>query len=157
LTSVWSNSVKIKERPTLTSDLYVEAAAIGGGMAGILTALFLQEQGFDTVVLEADRIDSGATKNTTAKVTAQHDLIYDRLIEEKGLLKAKQYAAANMQAISEYRRLISEKNIDCDFTECFAHLYTNETADIMEREARAALRAGIDAKFTTETELPFPV
>lgn len=155
--SVWSNSVKIEERPTLDSDLSVEAAVIGGGMAGILTAFFLAEQGVETVVLEADRIGSGATKNTTAKVTAQHDLIYDRLITEKGLLKAKQYAAANIQAISEYRRLISEKSIDCDFTECFAHLYTNENAEVLKREAAAALRTGIDAKFTTETELPFSV
>ena len=155
--SLWSSTIEIEERPALTTDLTVEAAVIGGGMAGILTALFLTEQGVETVVLEADRIGSGATKNTTAKITAQHDLIYDRLITEKGLLRAKQYASANMQAIDEYRHMISKRNIDCDFTECFAHLYTNENADVLERETEAALRAGIDAEFTTETELPFAV
>ena len=155
--SVWSDTIKIRERPTLTSDLSVEAAVIGGGMAGILTALFLTEQGVETVVLEADRIGSGATKNTTAKITAAHDLIYDRLITEKGLSRAKQYAAANLQAIDEYRRIISERSIDCDFVECFAHLYTNEDVNALEREAEAALRSGLGAEFTTETELPFKV
>ncbi len=155
--SVWSDTIKIEERPALAMDLNVEAAVIGGGMAGILTAFFLKRQGIETVVLEADRIGSGATKNTTAKITAQHDLIYDRLITEKGLLRAKQYAAANSQAIDEYRRIISEKSIDCDFSECFAHLYTSENADVLYREAEAALRAGINAEFTTNTELPFPV
>ena len=155
--SVWSDSIRIKGRPRLTSDLSVEAVVIGGGMAGILTALFLKEQGVETVVLEADTIGSGATKNTTAKITAAHDLIYDRLITEKGLRWAKQYAAANTQAIKEYRRIISEKSIDCDFVECVAHLYTNEKADTLEREAQAALRSGIAAEFTTETELPFAV
>lgn len=155
--SIWSKTVKIEERPPLTSDITVEAAVIGGGLAGILTALFLKEQGIQAVVLESDRIGSGQTKNTTAKITAQHDLIYDGLINTAGLRKAKQYASANMQAINEYRRIITENNIDCDFLECPAYLYSTENAEILKRETKAALRVGIDAEFTTETELPFPV
>lgn len=104
------------ERPPLHEDICVEAAVIGGGLAGILTALF-SNRGFETVVLEADHIGGGVTKNTTAKITAQHDLIYDKLITEFGLKKAKQYALANTQAIAEYRRVISKMDIDCDFSE----------------------------------------
>lgn len=155
--SVWSKSVEMKPRPPLKTDLCAEAAVIGGGMAGILTALFLSERGIAAVVLEADRIGSGVTKNTTAVITAQHELIYDRLITELGLKAAKQYASANTQAISEYHRIISEKNIDCDFSECCAYLYSCENADLLRRETQAALRVGIDADFTTETELPFAV
>lgn len=70
--SVFSKEVEIPERSSLKEDLRVEAAVIGGGMAGILTAYALKCQGKEVVVLEADRIASGQTKNTTAKLTAQH-------------------------------------------------------------------------------------
>ena len=155
--SIWSKTADIEERLPLETDISVDAAVIGGGLAGILTALFLSEQGVSTVVLEADRIGGGVTKGTTAHITVQHDLIYDKLITDFGLKKAKQYAQANTQAIAEYRRIISKKNIDCDFSECFSHVYSSEDADMLKRETEAAIRVGIDADFLTETELPFPV
>jgi len=155
--SIWSQSVKIKERPRLTEDIEVDAAVIGGGLAGILTAFLLQEKGVKTVVIEGDRIGSGQTKNTTAKITAQHDVIYDRLIKDFGEKKAKQYAFANTQAIEEYRRIINKNNIECHFSELPAYLYTKKSPEILKQEAEAAKSLGIDACFTTETTLPFTV
>ena len=43
------------------------------------------------VVLEANRTGSGQTGNTTAKVTAQHGLIYEKLIRTLGKDRARQY------------------------------------------------------------------
>ena len=80
------------------------AIVIGAGLAGVLTAYFLQAAGLRTVVLEASRIGSGQTKNTTAKITSQHGLIYHRLLEQLGKEKARQYAESNQRAIGEYRR-----------------------------------------------------
>ena len=68
----------------MPEDLEAEAVVIGAGLAGVLTAYYLQKAGIQTVVLEADRIGSGQTKNTTAKITSQHNLIYDRLIQTLG-------------------------------------------------------------------------
>lgn len=53
-------------------------------MAGLLTAYFLRKQGRKVIVLEADRIAGGQTKNTTAKITSQHGLIYSSLIKKFG-------------------------------------------------------------------------
>lgn len=69
--SIWSQSCTIPQRQPLTGDLEVEAAVIGGGMAGILTAFLLQEAGCQVAVVEAGRIASGQSRNTTAKITAQ--------------------------------------------------------------------------------------
>ena len=52
---------------------------IGGGIVGITTALLLQEAGVETVLLEANRLACGVSGFTTAKVSSQHGLIYDRL------------------------------------------------------------------------------
>ena len=155
--SIWSASVAFEEKPSLDGDISAEAAVIGGGLAGILTAFFLSERGIETVVLEAECIGGGATKNTTAKVTVQHELIYARLIKDFGLRRARQYATANTQAIGQYRRIITENNIACDFTDCAAYLYTTENTIPLETELEAALRVGIDAEITAETELPFSV
>ncbi len=64
--SIWSRETDISERPPLEGDMESEVAVIGAGMAGLLTAYFLKRQGKDVVVLEADRIAGGQTKNTTA-------------------------------------------------------------------------------------------
>lgn len=136
-----------------------DVAVIGGGLAGILIACRLQERGIKTVVLEASRVGSGQTKNTTAKITLQHNIIYNKISKSFSEEKARQYANANQRAIEEYRRIISERNIECGFEERPAFLYSTDAKDIqrLNLECAAANKLGINAKFTTETKLPFPV
>lgn len=155
--SVWSKTVELPERAPLPGDLAVDTAVIGGGMAGVLTAHFLKEAGMRVVVLEASRVSGGQTKNTTAKITSQHGLIYHRLIEQFGEERARQYANANQQAIVEYRRIIKERRIDCDFTEAPAYLYSTAEREPLAQEFEAAKALGIDAAYCSEIELPFPV
>ena len=90
-------------------------AVIGAGMAGILTAHALQIAGKQVVVLEADRIAGGQTRNTTAKITSQHGMIYGELVRTLGEEKARQYAMANEAAVEAYRRLAEGGGIDCGF------------------------------------------
>ncbi len=155
--SIWMAESEIRKREALSGDLQSEAAVIGAGMAGILTAYYLKQAGLNTVVLEADRIGSGQTKNTTAKITSQHGLIYDRLIRVFGREMAYHYARANEGAIGEYERLIREKKIDCDFVRYSAYLYSQAQELPLQKEAQAARTLGIPAAFETESELPFPV
>ena len=45
--SIWSQSCTIPQHQPLTGDLEVEAAVIGGGMAGILAAFLRQDIALD--------------------------------------------------------------------------------------------------------------
>lgn len=155
--SIWAQSVTYKERETLQEEITVDAAVIGGGMAGILTAYYLQNAGVRTVVLEAVQIGSGQTANTTAKITSQHNLIYNMLTQKFGKEQARLYAEANEHAIAEYKRIVTCEKIDCDFTIAPAYLYTTDNAAPLIAEAAAALEAGIPAELTSKTELPFSV
>lgn len=132
---------------------------IGGGMSGILCSWLLKEAGKKSIVLEAASIGSGQTGGTTAKITAQHGLIYSRLSETVGDEAASRYGRANMSAIEEYERIISEKGIECNFERLPAFLYSNTEngASKLEKERSAAVRAGIPASIVYETKLPFPV
>ena len=155
--SLWNRTADIPRRERLNRDMEVDAAVIGAGMAGVLIADRLKRQGLRVVVLEASRIGSGQTGNTTAKITCQHGMIYRGLIERFGREKARQYADANRQAIRAYAAMIRERGIECDFREAPAYLYSGIDAEPLRREAEAAASLGLDAVFVTRTELPFPV
>lgn len=154
--SIWTMS-KPDKKPSLRHDMEAEVVIIGGGMAGILTAYQLKQIGIDAIVLEADQIGHGATHNTTAKITSQHNLIYTDMLKYYGFAKAVEYAKANQAAVQEYVKIINEKEIDCDLEMHPAFVYTTSDPREIEKEAEVAKRLGLPASFTTETALPFQV
>ena len=156
MNSIWSQTCEIKERRPLSENIRTDVAVIGAGMAGVLIASALQEAGRSVIVLEANRIASGQTRNTTAKITSQHGLIYQKLTKSIGEERARQYAMANEAAITEYRRMITERGIDCDFEEQCAYVYGGDI-DALKAEAACAEKLGLGASFTPDTALPFPV
>ncbi len=87
--SVWSIQSELPNFPTLKSDIKTDVLIIGGGIAGILTAYFLQQQGVNYVLVEKNKICGGTTSNTTAKITFQHGLIYQEILNGMGAEKAK--------------------------------------------------------------------
>lgn len=134
-----------------------EVIVIGAGMAGLLTAYFLKEEGKDVLVLEAKEVGSGQTGRTTAKITSQHGLKYSKLLKDIGEKKARMYARANEAAIEAYARLIQTKNIECRFERVTSYLYSKVDETKLKEELDAAAFLGIDAFWTKETELPFAV
>ena len=71
--SIWSQTQSMPEKPFLPGNIEVEAAVIGGGMAGILTAWYLKEAGIDAVVLEADQIARDKPKTQQPKLLHNTD------------------------------------------------------------------------------------
>ena len=77
--SIWTETVTLPSYPRLEGHIQADAAVIGGGITGLLTAHLLRREGVSVVLLEADRIGGGQTSGTTAKLTAQHGLKYRQL------------------------------------------------------------------------------
>ena len=132
-----------------------EVIIIGAGMAGMLTAYFLQSRGMRVIVLEAEHIADGQTGRTTAKITAQHGLSYDKLIQSVGRQRAQLYANANQDAIKEYAKLIEQEKIDCDFERLPAYVYSTQASEPLLREVKAAKELGLPARFERQVQLPF--
>ena len=153
--SIWSQTCSIGRRPPLRGHLKTQAAVVGAGMAGVLTAYALQQAGLSVVVLEAGRIAGGQTQNTTAKITSQHGLIYSRLIQSFGEETARRYAKANQDAVRAYQDLIDVQGISCDWEERCAYLYGPDVT-VLQEEAEAARRLGLPASFTREVSIPIP-
>lgn len=68
--SLWLASTQGKTYPALNADLEVDVAVIGGGIAGMTTALALKRDGARVAGIERGAIASGATGFTTAKISA---------------------------------------------------------------------------------------
>lgn len=154
--SIWDNK-SLSEPKTLKKDLHdIDTVVIGAGMCGILTAYFLAQKGQKVVVAEANRIGSGQTKNTTAKITAQHGLFYSKLIKTHGFDAAHSYADANQKAVRQYIDMSSSLSIPCDMQILPAALYTNSQNAKLEEEYLAAASLGIDCALQKSPELPFP-
>ena len=124
--SIWTQTAVFPSFPALEGDLRADAAIVGGGLTGILTAWLLRQAGADVVVLEADRVGGGQTAGTTAKLTAQHGLKYSQLLETLGNEAASQYARANLTAVDHLRQLIRQQDIDCDWRDCTSFLYASD-------------------------------
>ncbi len=152
--SIWSKTTELPERGSLPGDITVDTAVIGGGMAGVLTAYQLRKRGIEAVVLEAKRVGSGQTKNTTAKITSQHGLIYHQLLRRFGEERAQEYARASEEAITEYGALTKALKIDCQFQPEPAYLYTTQRKEALREECSAARRLGIDAELCEIEGLP---
>ncbi|MFY9541359.1 MAG: FAD-dependent oxidoreductase, partial [Dethiobacteria bacterium] len=155
----WMASTGSTDYPALEEDIKVDVAIVGGGLVGITTAYLLKGEKLDVAVIEADRIGQGTTGHTTAKITSQHSLIYDKLIKHLGRERAQQYAEANEYAISFIEKLVKRKNIDCDFSRQAAYVYTQQDQYVkqIEDEVRSAVSLGIKAHYLEQIPLPFAV
>lgn len=155
----WIGTTKDTNYPELMEDMSIDVAVVGGGLAGITTAFLLKKEGFKVAVMEADRICKATTAHTTAKITSQHTLTYDKMIKTFGKELAQQYADANQYAIKFMEDLAKNNNIQCDFEIKGAYVFTQELGNVekIRKEAETAASLGIPAEFVTEAPLPFPI
>ncbi|MCT2343357.1 FAD-dependent oxidoreductase [Niallia taxi] len=157
--SLWRESVKLPSFSTLSKDEVTEVCIVGGGITGMTAAYLLGRQGHQVILLEADTLMSGTTGYTTAKITAQHGLIYDELIENMGLEKAKLYYEANKNAMEFIKLLAEQLDIDCGLEKHDAVLYAvaDEYAEKVKKEHVAYQKIGIDCELVTSIPLPIPI
>jgi glycine/D-amino acid oxidase-like deaminating enzyme/nitrite reductase/ring-hydroxylating ferredoxin subunit len=157
--SYWMATAPGNRWPATDTDTTADVAVLGAGMAGLSIAWELTRAGRHVVVLEADRVAAGVTGHTTAKLTAAHSLVYERLRRTRGTEGARQYARSQQAAVERVSALAAELGIDCDFERSSALTFTTDPhrRAAFEAEAEAAAEAGLDADFVTDTELPFPV
>ena len=158
--SLWIETTKDKLKlESLKNDEETEICIIGGGLFGLTTAYYLTKQGKKVIVLEKGEIGEKVSGNTTAKITSQHGLFYDHLIQDYGKEYAKKYLEANEKAIENIAKIIDDEKIDCDFSRQKAYVYTIKDDEInnIKREVKAVNELGKKAKFVTELDLPFEI
>ncbi len=157
--SVWITTSEPSQFGALEEAVDVDVAVIGAGIAGLSAALLLSNAGMRVAVLEAGPVCCATTGHTTAKVSAQHGLIYDTLTSSFGQDAARAYAEANVAAIDLVETLVREHAIECEWERRAAYAYTEQDSYVsqIEQEVTAAQEAGLPASYTEQTDLPWPV
>lgn len=155
MTSLWSDTAALPSFPSLEGDITTDVLIIGGGIAGIMTAYFLHQRGIKYILVEKNRICSGTTGNTTAKITFQHGLIYDKIIKKGGIEKGRLYLEANKSAFDMFKKLC--KNIDCDYETKDNFVYSTDDRRCIESEMAALDKIGYESELCYSLPLPIDI
>ncbi|MGE6377312.1 FAD-dependent oxidoreductase [Peribacillus muralis] len=153
----WRKAINLPSFSKLDSDITTDILIVGGGITGITSAYLLAKQGVKVTLIDAGKILNGTTGHTTAKITAQHGLIYDQLITDHGAGKAKLYYEANAEGMQLIKDLVAEHSIDCNLTAQDAYIYANteEYKNKIQKELKAYQKLGIRGDYTDE--IPFSI
>ncbi len=149
--SIWRD-IDFPTFKSLSGDISTDVLIIGGGIAGLLTAYFLDRAGVDYLLVEKNKICTGVTANTTAKITVGQGFNYHKILSLRGKEMAQAYYHANKRAVKEYFSLC--KNIDCDFEVKDNFIYSFEKHKI-EKELEALEKIGYKAEYCDKLNLPF--
>lgn len=157
--SYWLKTGHRAQYPELDEDIETDVAVIGAGIAGILTAYHLIEEGKKVALFERFRILNGTTGHTTAKLSAQHGLIYADLVGRYGETRAKRYYEANMGGISEIKKICEKLKLGDLVSDETTYAFTNDSdkVDSFKKEKEIYDKLGIKGELLEKTPLDKPL
>lgn len=144
MASVWQKEDRAKEYPALGEDIERDVVVVGGGIAGYLAAYRLTEAGESVTLIEADRLFSGTTGRTTAKITYNQGNIYADLWKHYGRKVTELYYRAQLAGMTAFRELKEQYNIDCDWEETDGYIFSVGDCCAPEKQFKALREAGAD-------------
>src|SRR5699024_1237516 len=157
--SFWHQTAEVQDFPKLDQNLNVDVAVVGGGIAGIMTAYELTKTSKSVTLFEARELLYGTTGFTTAKLTAQHNLIYDELINRSGREHDHLYYQAHMQGINIIKDIATKHNSYCQVQkqEAYDHTQDKEKNEDLQKEAEAYDQLKIDGNLKDELPVDIPI
>lgn len=111
MNSYWIDSTKNSQKkyPKISENIEVDVCIIGAGLVGITSAYFLSDSNLKVALVERNKICNHVSAHSTAKITSQHNLFYDYLINSYGKDFAKGYLDANQTAVERNKRYYSKR------------------------------------------------
>ena len=159
MSSLWIETTKDEiQTSSLIKDEKTEICVIGAGLFGLTTAYYLSKYGKKVIVIDKDKIGEKVSGNTTGKITSQHELFYNYLINDYGEEYAKKYLEANEKAIKNIKRIVDEEQIDCDFEIKPAYVFAQKEDEVLdiEKEVNAVNKLGKKAEYVNKIKY-FPI
>lgn len=160
MSSYWINSINnFPKFEKLDNNYECDVCIIGAGLTGLSSAYYLTNAGLKVIIVEKDELCQKASGNTTAKITYNHNLIYNYLINSYGKKHAKAYLDANKQAIENIKNIINSENINCDFEYQDNYIYTTNQDELtnIKAEINAIKMLGEECELVTNSPLPFKI
>lgn len=116
MNSYWMEyNINLEKSRQIDNNYIADVCIIGCGLTGLSTAYYLAKCGLKVILIDKFGIGEKASGHTTAKITFQHGLIYNYLINSFGIEFAYKYFKSNSNAIYNIKKIIADENIKCDF------------------------------------------
>lgn len=116
---------------TLQGDLSADVLVVGAGFAGLSSAIELAQRGYKVIVLEADRVCSGASGRNGGQAIVGYASGQEPFEQQLGKAPARLAWDMSLQAIDLIDERIAQFQIECD--RAHGYLYVADSA----RKARA--------------------
>lgn len=154
--SLWLATAPPAAYPPVAGKIDADVAVIGGGIAGLTTALMLKRRGARVAVLEAAAVGTGVTGCTTAKVSALQATIYSTIQGRHGDEAATVYAQASLAGVERVASIVAAESIECDLERRPAYTYaaTDSERSSVEQEHERAASASLPIA-AAEPDLPY--
>lgn len=160
-TALWSGTVKPDNFPTLSGDIVVDVAIVGGGITGISTAYHLAKAGKKVAVLEAKQVGMGTTGSSTGNLYVPTSNHLHTIRSKFDAETMKAVATSRGAAIDFIAQRIEEFTIDCEFQRVPWYLFATKEGSAhiqqVEREQKAAEEVGLSTSDAVPAGFPYQV
>ncbi|MDP2094201.1 MAG: FAD-dependent oxidoreductase, partial [Hydrogenophaga sp.] len=123
--------------PALEGAVQADVVVVGAGFAGLSAALEMAQRGLSVVVLEADRVGSGASGRNGGQAIVGYASGQEPFEAQLGAADAQRAWDMSLQALDLMEQRMAAHQIDCDWVK--GYVYVADSA----RKARA-LREEVD-------------
>jgi gamma-glutamylputrescine oxidase len=131
-------------RPPLEGETTADVVVIGGGLAGLSSALEMARRGLSVVLLEAERVGWGASGRNGGQVLVGYACGQEELEQQLGAQDARLAWEMSVEAVELVERRIHEHGIDCEWQR--GYLYVADSprkARALREEVEAMQRLGL--------------
>ena len=153
--SIWQDTVNNNDKyDSLKENLDLDVLIIGGGITGCSTFYQFKDDNIKVALVEKNRLGSGASSRSSAKITFLQENIYTKLTNIFGKDKAHLYYKSQKEALENIYNIINKENIDCDLKVSNSYLYTINSTNIKKIEEEARILSSFNEKITFISQLP---
>lgn len=124
--------------PCLQGDVRADVVVVGGGYAGLSSAIELAQRGYSVVVLEADRICSGASGRNGGQAIVGYACGQEPFEQQLGIANAKLAWDMSLESVQLIDERIGQFQIECDRVRGYLYVAVSERkARALEADMRA--------------------
>jgi gamma-glutamylputrescine oxidase len=132
--SLYSHSAPVLDKfPVLSGNKVADVCVVGGGLAGISTALELRAKGFSVILLEGQRVGWGASGRNGGQVIVGH-ASEDGILAQLSLGDARRAWELSAEGVELVRQRVEKYSIDCDYIPGWMLLAVNRRKAKLLRE-----------------------
>ena len=117
---LWTETYPLTRLPAYPLPAFTDVAVIGGGYTGLAAARELARRGVDVTVLEQHHLGWGASSRNGGFVLQGFKPEMEELAGMVGTDRATRMFQLTLHAMRLLERLVSEEQIECDFSRCGA-------------------------------------